>query len=110
MPLRVDVVDVAHGRPAAGVRILAFRLAEASSSEAEGCTDQSGSLVWPDLALPLSRGSYRLELNVDSYFATLGIVPANPLVVIVFRVSDPADPPRLTVLIAPNAHTVYSVN
>lgn len=107
MKVTVSVVDCAQGRPAEGVAgRLERRVDGVWTEQAKGRTDECGSITWGRVPSP-AKCVYRIELDVDQYFATLGIVPTHPWVTIVFRVLDPAADQHIPVLMTPHAHLTY---
>lgn len=109
MKVTVNVVDCAHGRPAEGVAgRLEQRLGGVWTELAKGRTDERGAISWDGMPSP-GRCLYRLELDIDQYFATLGIVPSHPWVTVVFRVLDPGADQHIPVLMTPHAHMTYGI-
>ena len=96
--LTTHILDTAHGRPAAGVRIELYRLDEAgelrqSSPEVEATTNDDGRCDRPLLSeSQWTEGRYRLVFHAGDYFRALGLELPDPAfldrVVIDFGVSD----------------------
>jgi 5-hydroxyisourate hydrolase len=107
MNLSIQVVDCAFGIAAAGVQVgLSRRVSQDWVLVAEGYTDSNGSLRgWHDGAL--SAGTYRLEADMDRYYADLGIVPFLPRAVVEFRVTDVNADLIIPLLITGNSQLAY---
>ncbi len=74
MSLSTHVLDTAHGRPAAGIRLT---LRHGALPIFEGVTDGDGRC--PALKdLVLHAGSYCLEFAVAAYFRTQGVTLSDP--------------------------------
>ena len=102
--LSTHVLDIANGRPAAGMRICLFRQGQQLKSvvtNADGRTDE------PLLAgdqIPI--GVYDLIFSVGPYFGS----PGNPFlgdVVIRFGIEDERGNYHVPLLVAPNGYTTY---
>jgi 5-hydroxyisourate hydrolase len=105
MNLSVYVMDTASGLPAACVRVGLVRVTMS------GCTDLARGHTGEDGRLAVWRGpmcgpaTFRLELDLDRYFATLGTIPLFPRAVVVLRACD--EDLHLTLLISPNLMFTY---
>jgi 5-hydroxyisourate hydrolase len=73
--LTTHVLDTAHGRPAAGIRLALWRDGVLLF---EGTTNADGRC--PDLASakPFATGAYRLEFDVAAYFRAQGLMLPDP--------------------------------
>ena len=106
MPLTTHVLDTASGRPAAGVRVEAWRLNDgahdllrAAVTNADGRTD--GPLLAGD---EFRAGTYELAFHVGEYFGGegfLGVVPVR------FHVRDPARHWHVPLLCSPWSYATY---
>jgi 5-hydroxyisourate hydrolase len=110
MRLFVNVVDCAFGVMAPNVEM---HLTEQYETEwrhvARGYTDADGwSAEWG--AYQPQGGTCQLEINLDGYYAMLGIIPLYPKVTVEFRASDPTVDLNLTILITVNSFHVYWVD
>jgi 5-hydroxyisourate hydrolase-like protein (transthyretin family) len=56
----------------------------------------------------VDRGVYRIELDVDGYFASLGIAPFYPTITVSLRVQSPERSYTVPVLITPYAYLTYA--
>lgn len=75
---------------------------------AHGRTGADGGLSeWRDLQF--QSGTYRLEINIDAYYAALGIIPLYPAAIVEFRALDPTMDLNLTLLITANSFQSYRV-
>jgi 5-hydroxyisourate hydrolase-like protein (transthyretin family) len=102
--ITIAAIDCLHGRPAAGV------LAQLERKDEHGwCplsqarTDDSGQITQWDPEPEIERRIYRVELDLDGYFASLGIAPFMPTAVVSFRILDSLEPCRIAILITPYA-------
>lgn len=108
--LTTHVLDTAHGRPAAGVRIELFNfgtdtLLGTTQTNADGRTD--GPLLEGDA---LVAGTYCLTFYVADYFRGVGDTAAGQFldsVPIVFIVSDPKAHYHVPLLVSPWAYSTY---
>jgi 5-hydroxyisourate hydrolase len=108
--ITVTATDGLHGRPAAGIEIqLERRDDDGWRERACGRADAGGQVrQWqPDGGL--ERGTYRVELDLDGYFAALGVVPFLPVATVTFRLPDAAEPCHIAVVITPAASAAYRV-
>jgi 5-hydroxyisourate hydrolase len=101
MSLTTHVLDVARGRPAAGVAIELSREGELLAS---AVTNASGRTDAP-LLERLEPGEYELRFAVGDYFGAeerfLDVVPVR------FGVSDPDAHHHVPLLVAPGGYTTY---
>jgi 5-hydroxyisourate hydrolase len=109
MPMSVVVkaVDGTYGRPAVGISVRLARDVEGSWAEQQrGTTDEEGNI--PQLrSVQFAHGVYRLELDLDSYFSSMGITPFYPTVVMKFRIADPSQSYYISLVITPSAYCTY---
>jgi len=108
--LSTHVLDTAHGRPAAGMRIRLFicdgdvrRLVKTAATTADGRTDEP--LLTGDA---LAAGIYELVFSVGDYFGIPGEAP--PFlgeVVVRFGVSGAAASYHVPLLVSPYGYTTY---
>ena len=91
--ISTHVLDTSRGRPATNVTVILERLPVdglASTLEmTRAKTDADGRIreMLPDGG-SLGVGRYRLTFDTGSYFASAGLEPFNPAVVVVFVVRD----------------------
>jgi 5-hydroxyisourate hydrolase len=107
MKLSVQVVDCAFGVAADNVRVCLSRRVEFEWSRvAEGRTDSDGSLrEWHDDTLPA--GAYQLEVNLDGYYADMGITPFLPRAIVEFDLTDTDTDLLIPLLVTGNSFFVY---
>ena len=111
--LSTHVLDIAHGRPAAGVAIALFRV-EAGGRVALGGfrTNADGRCDAPLLeGASLQVGTYELDFALGDYFASLGLAGAQPrfLDVVTLRVgiADAGANFHVPLLASPHAYSTY---
>jgi len=106
--ITTHVLDVAHGRPAAGVAVLLER-ADASGAFHEagrGVTDADGR-ARELLAAPLTAGTWRLTFETGAYFGAAGVAAFHPVVSVTFAVADAAQHHHVPLLVSPFGYTTY---
>jgi 5-hydroxyisourate hydrolase len=108
MSISVRVLDWVYGRPAADMRVRLSRDHGGEwHEEASGRTDVDGYLTgWPPGNM--TRGIHRLDVDLDEYFAGIGVMPFYPRITIIFRVTDLTASYHIPVLITPHAYATYS--
>jgi 5-hydroxyisourate hydrolase len=106
MSISVRVLDWVYGRPAVdmGIRLSRDHGGE-WQEEARGRTDVDGYLA--GLPATMSRGLHRLDVDLDEYFAGIGVMPFYPTITIIFRVTDLTASYHIPVLITPHAYATY---
>jgi len=111
--LTTHVLDTAHGRPGAGIRIELFRLDGTQRiALAQTQTDADGRCAQALLAdAAFTVGEYELVFHAGDYFAALGVeVPAPRFVdrvVLRFGVADAAAHYHVPLLVSPWSYTTY---
>jgi 5-hydroxyisourate hydrolase len=111
MPVTTHVLDTAHGRPAAGLRVRLFRLDPAGEGRAllkETRTNADGRTDAPLLDEP-EKGVYELVFDVGDYFADEG-APDPPFlgrVPVRFGVADPASHYHVPLLVSSWSYVTY---
>ena len=100
-PLSTHVLDLAKGRPAAGV---AVRLDHGEQTLAEGHTDDDGRLRDWVPADGWAAGDYRLVFDVDTYLDKDTFFPE---ITIAFRVTDPDHHHHVPLLLNRHGYTTY---
>jgi 5-hydroxyisourate hydrolase len=105
--LTTHVLDLAAGRPAAGVAV-ELRDPDALLTSAETGADGRAALTPPD---GLRAGPYELRFAVAPYFAAAGAALAFPpfldVVVVRFAVADAGADHHVPLLVTPSSYTVY---
>lgn len=111
--LSTHVLDTAHGRPAAGVRITLHRIADGermlvvqTETNADGRTDQP--LISGD-AIPTGR--YELDFHAGDYFAALGVDLPEPrfvdVVTLRFGIAETTGHYHVPLLVSPWSYSTY---
>jgi 5-hydroxyisourate hydrolase len=115
--LSTHVLDTAHGRPAAGVRVTVYFIDPQDGADkgevrlrslltnADGRTD--GPLLE---GAKFHEGRYRLEFTVGDYFAARGHPDARrflDVVQIAFTVDDATSPYHVPLLVSPWSYSTY---
>ena len=103
MSLTTHVLDIAKGRPAAGVAIELLRgdeLLATAVTNADGRTDKP-------LLERLEAGTYELRFAVGEYFTTGAEPPFLDVVPVRFGVSDPDAHHHVPLLVAAGGYSTY---
>jgi len=109
--LTTHILDTAHGRPGAGIRVKLFALQGERHLVASAVTNDDGRTEEPLLNTETFRaGSYELEFAVGDYFATSGIEVCEPPflgdIVIRFAVQD-GEHYHVPLLVSPWSYSTY---
>lgn len=110
--LTTHVLDTAHGRPAAGVRIALFALDGARRELKQVRTNADGRCDQPLLEGEAFRtGSYELVFQVDEYFRALDRSLPSPAfvgeVVLRFGIADAQAHYHVPLLVSPWSYSTY---
>lgn len=107
--ITTHVLDIARGRPAAGVPIvLEIRRAGAFTAVGRGETDADGRLrTLLPAGTALERGVYRITFDTGAYFAALGIEGFYPEASIVFEVKAEKEHHHVPLLLSPYGYSTY---
>ena len=111
--LTTHVLDLAAGRPAAGVVIGLYRIeGETRHHLGSATTNADGRVDAPLLAgAALERGTYELVFHAGDYLRGRGVAPSEPsfldLVPIRFGIADPAAHYHVPLLLSPFGYTTY---
>jgi 5-hydroxyisourate hydrolase len=107
MSVSVRVVDCLYGKPAIGVPIrLNSQIDGAWTEQWRDRTGEDGRAS-TGTNIRFSRGVWRLEFDVDGYFATLGAKSFYPIATINFQLSETTSSYCIALLITPFAYTVF---
>ena len=103
------VLDIARGRPAAGVPIvLELREGGAWSELGRGATDADGRLrTLLASGSKLTRGTYRITFDTGAYFQSQGAIGFYPEASIVFEVRAENEHYHVPLLLAPYGYSTY---
>ncbi len=109
--LTTHVLDTAHGRPGAGIRIKLFALQGDRDLIASTITNSDGRTEEPLLSEASFRaGKYELEFSVGEYFAGTGLELADPPflddIVIRFSVRE-GEHYHVPLLVSPWSYSTY---
>jgi 5-hydroxyisourate hydrolase len=105
MTVSTHVLDAVSGRPAAGLRVaLARQDAAGPAALATARTDADGRIAAFAPGGELAAGVYQLTFETEEY---LELPTFYPVVVIVFRVTDPAQHYHVPLLLSPYAYSTY---
>jgi hydroxyisourate hydrolase len=115
--LTTHVLDIALGRPAAGVAIELLRLEDDGGERtvAEAVTDAGGRTAEPLLAgETLKAGRYELRFAVGDYLRRAGHALADPpfldVVPVRFGISAPGEHHHVPLLVSPWSYATYRGN
>lgn len=108
--ITTHVLDITHGRPAAGIAVLLERRdATGQFCEAgRGTTDANGrvqKLLAPGAALVV--GTWRLRFDTGAYFRAAGVTSFHPTIDVTFEVGDAGQPCHVPLLVSPFGYTTY---
>ncbi len=106
--ITTHVLDVARGRPAAGVPITLARLEGAAWTPlGQGATDADGRLRSLLADGALATGTYRIVFDTASYFRAQDVEGFYPEVSVVFAVTDAAAHFHVPLLLSPYGYSTY---
>lgn len=110
--LTTHVLDTANGRPAAGMRIVLFRLDPAPELLADVVTNADGRCEGPLLeGEAFVPGVYELSFHVADYFRAAGTALPEPafldVVPVRFGIADADDHFHVPLLAAPYGYSTY---
>ncbi len=111
--LSTHVLDTAHGRPAAGIRLELYRIAgEQSTLVHSAVTNNDGRTDAPLLSGDtITTGVYELRFFVGAYFSAMGMaLPEPPFLDVVpvrFAIADPLGHYHVPLLVSPWAYSTY---
>jgi 5-hydroxyisourate hydrolase len=107
--LTTHVLDLTHGRPAAGVAVRLLKDGRLLASLATNADGRSDGPILPDNAM--TAGEYRLEFAVGDYFRAAGLALPKPAfvetAVIQFGVADPKAHYHVPLLVSPFGYSTY---
>jgi 5-hydroxyisourate hydrolase len=102
------VLDLASGRPAAGVAVSLEREAQTGWTRlADAVTDGDGRVrEWPR-PVESAAGVHRLRFATGAYFAARGVAAFHPEVTVAFAVAAPEEPCHVPLLLSPFGYSTY---
>jgi len=109
-PITTHVLDIARGRPAAGLTVFIDYRDEKGGWEelARGTTNADGRI--PDLlgdGTVLRAGVYRLRFATGDYFQSVSVGAFYPEVQVVVFLDDPAGHYHIPLLLCPYGYSTY---
>jgi 5-hydroxyisourate hydrolase len=107
--MTTHVLDLALGRPAAGLAVTLERSGDGGLTMlARGVTDADGRVhsLMPDGA-SLEPGRYRLSFDTGAYFRAQGLVGFYPEVTVDFEVLDAGEHYHIPLLLSPWGYSTY---
>ena len=110
--LTTHVLDTAHGKPGAGIKVELYRLGGARALAASAVTNQDGRCAQPLLdGEAFTVGQYELVFFAGDYFAKLGLKTAEPRfldeVVVRFGIAAPGEHYHVPLLLSPFSYSTY---
>lgn len=110
MNITVIVFDGVHGQPAEGIAVSIGRHSHDSQiGIGQGHANEKGQFRYAANRSDITDGeTYYIEINIESYFATLGIASSQRRIIIFFRVFG-EDEFRIASLITPFAQTTCQI-
>jgi 5-hydroxyisourate hydrolase len=110
--LTTHVLDTAHGKPGAGIKIDLYRLGQTRERVASTATNADGRCDRPLLeGEGLGAGTYELVFHVGEYFAGNGVTLPEPrfldAVVIRFGIARPGEHYHVPLLVSPYGYSTY---
>ena len=107
MSITTHVLDVARGRPAAGMGVLlSMRSGDGWRELARASTDTDGRARF-DQAGPLEAAAYRIRFETGDWFRGAGLSGFWPHVEIAFDVEDPGEHHHVPLLLSPYGYSTY---
>ena len=105
MSLSTHILDLAAGRPVAGVAVtVTVRKGDTWVSVGRGVTDGNGRITDLLGTEPLEAATYRLTFATATHLGTDAFYPE---VVVTFRVANPAEHHHIPLLLGPFGYTTY---
>ena len=110
--LTTHVLDIARGRPGAGITIELYACREERRFLSATTTDRDGRCPRPLLeGAAMTAGVYELVFHAGDYYRDAGIELAEPpfldRVVIRFGIASPEEHYHVPLLLAPHGYTTY---
>jgi len=110
--ITVTVIDGISGHPADGVKVtIVSRPAGGPPRRLGGLTDAQGNFMYSSGVERLAGSEgYTVELDVDAYFTSLGIVARYKQIALLVRILNTEKDYRIGTLITPFAHATWGVD
>jgi len=107
--ITVTIIDGISGHPAEGVEVAIVGRPNGKQPRLSGLTDIQGNFTYSPESERLSKGEYfTVELDVDTYFASLGIMAGYKRVTILVRVVNTQVDYWVGMLITPFGHATWN--
>ena len=110
MKISVHVIDGIHGRRAEGIPL---RIARPNGGERErvfdGVVGENRDRPDGGQEFNLTHGIYQIELDIDGYYSTFGIVPFCRRAIVAVRVLDLPEYQHIFIVITPCTYATYIV-
>ncbi len=100
--LSTHVLDTAHGKPAAGMRVRLHREGEVLADTVTNADGRTAQPLISGETIPV--GEYDLVFSVGAYYGTAAFLDQ---VVVRFRVSEPDGHYHVPLLVSPFGYTTY---
>jgi len=108
MGLSTHILDMALGRPAAGVALVLSQMQDGAWQEVgRGETDSDGRSKTLLGDSPLEAATYKICFATAEYYAAQKLTGLYPFVEIVFEVKDPKQNFHIPLLLTANSYTTY---
>jgi 5-hydroxyisourate hydrolase len=105
--LSTHVLDTARGKPAEGIRIGLFALAEGRRTHVASATTDADGRAGAPLASGLAPGPYELLFAVADYFARGGVASFFDAIPVRFHVSEDGAHYHVPLLLSPWGYSTY---
>ncbi|CAJ0603805.1 unnamed protein product [Cylicocyclus nassatus] len=106
--ISAHVLDIAFGKPAEGVTILAYLEGSNDWLPMGNCvTESNGRVPWVTPNLPLQQGIYKLRFMTGDYYKAIGVQTFYPYVEVVFNVSDASQHYHVPLTLSPYGYSTY---
>jgi 5-hydroxyisourate hydrolase len=110
MTFSTHVLDISAGRPASGIRVCLFRLADGAEWReiARSTTNDDGRVVGmtnPGTDAP--PGAFRLTFDVGDYFDRKGVDAFYAVITVDFLARDPLTHYHVPLLVSPYGYSTY---
>jgi 5-hydroxyisourate hydrolase len=109
MGIALQILDGTHGQAAADVSARLERACADGWALAGAAETGSVGRIANLCEERVDRGVYRLAIDSDGYFASLGMSGAYPEIIIVFRIHDESGTCQINVSLSPHSFSVHFV-
>jgi 5-hydroxyisourate hydrolase len=106
--ITTHVLDLAHGRPAAGLGVRLERRDDGGwTTLAERVTDDDGRVRDLTAAGDVRAGTHRLTFAAGAWFEARGIASFHPEIAVTFDVRDPMQHHHVPLLLSAHGYSTY---